>query len=73
MEANPFLEGQLPIPDFTVTLSQLFKKAGYTTAVIGKWGLGAPNRQGFDYFWGCKIQIVWVVTEESRGHHAISI
>ena len=56
MEANPFLEGQLPIPDSTITISKLLKKAGYTTGVIGKWGLGAPftagapNNQGFDYF-----------------------
>lgn len=58
MEANPFLEGQLPIPDSTVTLAKLLKQAGYTTGIVGKWGLGAPmtagvpNRQGFDYFYG---------------------
>jgi arylsulfatase len=62
MEANPFLEGQLPMPDSTVTLSKLFRKAGYTTALIGKWGLGAPyttgapNNQGFDYFFGYNCQ-----------------
>lgn len=62
MEANPYLEGQLPIPDSTVTLSKQLKKAGYTTAVIGKWGLGAPftagapNNQGFDYFYGYNCQ-----------------
>ena len=58
MEANPTLEGQLPIPDSTVTIAKLLKKAGYTTAIVGKWGLGAPmsvgapNNQGFDYFFG---------------------
>jgi arylsulfatase A-like enzyme len=42
--------------DFSV--AELLKQAGYTTAVIGKWGLGEedtpghPNRQGFDYFFG---------------------
>lgn len=41
-----------------VTLGELMKKAGYATACIGKWGLGgpgtegAPNAQGFDYFYG---------------------
>jgi len=36
----------------------MLKSAGYTTAIIGKWGLGAPgtdglpNKQGFDYFYG---------------------
>lgn len=58
MEANPFLEGQWPIPDSTVTLAEMLKQAGYTTGIVGKWGLGAPmtqglpNRQGFDYFYG---------------------
>lgn len=41
-----------------VTLGELMKEAGYATACIGKWGLGgpntegAPNVQGFDYFYG---------------------
>lgn len=51
-------EGQRPIPEGTVTLPLLLKKNGYTTAAIGKWGLGAPgtpgvpNKQGFDFFYG---------------------
>ena len=58
MEANPTLEGQLPIPDSTITIAKVLKKAGYTTGMVGKWGLGAPmsvgepNKQGFDYFYG---------------------
>lgn len=41
-----------------VTVAELFKKQNYTTACIGKWGLGGPsgeghpNNQGFDYFFG---------------------
>jgi len=41
-----------------VTVAELLKKAGYTTALIGKWGLGQkgstgfPLKQGFDYFYG---------------------
>ncbi|MGH9841719.1 MAG: arylsulfatase [Blastocatellia bacterium] len=40
------------------TVAEIFKDAGYATALIGKWGLGElgsaghPNRQGFDYFFG---------------------
>ncbi len=40
------------------TLAEVFKKTGYSTACIGKWGLGGigetghPNNQGFDYFYG---------------------
>lgn len=58
MEANPFLEGQLPIPDSTITIAEVLKSAGYATGLVGKWGLGSPftnghpNKQGFDYFYG---------------------
>jgi arylsulfatase A len=54
--------GQLPLPAGTVTLPQVLKRAGYATALIGKWGLGGPdstgtpNRQGFDYFFGYLCQ-----------------
>ena len=48
-------EGNLPLPDTTVTVAEMLNQAGYHTAVIGKWGLGGPgsvggpNNQGFDY------------------------
>lgn len=54
--------GQLPLPAETTTVAKLLKKAGYTNALIGKWGLGgpgstgAPNKQGFDYFFGYLCQ-----------------
>lgn len=41
-----------------VTVARELKRAGYTTGIIGKWGLaenldaGLPNKQGFDYFYG---------------------
>lgn len=50
--------GQQALRAETVTLAELLKNAGYTTALIGKWGLGAPGsegeprKQGFDYFFG---------------------
>jgi arylsulfatase A-like enzyme len=58
MEENPYLEGQWPIPDSTITIAEVLKQVGYKTSIVGKWGLGAPftaglpNRQGFDYFYG---------------------
>ncbi|SHE58043.1 arylsulfatase [Fodinibius roseus] len=58
MAANPALEGQRPIPDSTITIAEVLQQAGYKTAAIGKWGLGAPftegvpNNQGFDFFFG---------------------
>ena len=39
-------------------VAELLKKAGYATALIGKWGLGEegstgiPTRKGFDHFYG---------------------
>lgn len=50
--------GQMPLHEGAFTVGKLMKLAGYTTACIGKWGLGMaggsgdPNRQGFDYFYG---------------------
>ena len=38
MEVDPY--GQFPLPDKTVTVAELLKKAGYKTAMYGKWGLG---------------------------------
>lgn len=44
--------------DEDITVAEKLKDAGYSTALIGKWGLGElgstghPNRQGFDYFYG---------------------
>jgi arylsulfatase A-like enzyme len=41
-----------------VTVASLLKQAGYTTGLVGKWGLGSegspgvPTRQGFDSFFG---------------------
>src|SRR5213596_2937695 len=36
-------EGQEPMPGDTFTVAHLMKKAGYTTGIIGKWGLGKPD------------------------------
>ena len=48
----------IPLRPSDVTVAELLKKAGYTTAIIGKWGLGeagttgVPNKKGFDYWFG---------------------
>ena len=55
-------EGQTPLPDTSVTFPMLLKKAGYTTAAFGKWGLGYittsgdPQKKGFDEFYGYNCQ-----------------
>lgn len=56
------IEGNVPLPADTQTVGKLLKGAGYTTACIGKWGLGYPgsegdpNHQGFDHFFGYNCQ-----------------
>lgn len=45
------------LPNEQYTMAEMFKEAGYATALIGKWHLGEkegmlPNDQGFDYFMG---------------------
>ena len=56
------LEGQRPIPQNTILFPQLLQKEGYTTGMIGKWGLGAPHtnsiptKMGFDFFFGYNCQ-----------------
>jgi arylsulfatase A-like enzyme len=45
------------LPSSEVTIAELLKSAGYTTACIGKWHLGhlpefLPTRQGFDSYFG---------------------
>ena len=50
-----------------ITVAEVLKKAGYTTGIIGKWGLaeagseGMPLNQGFDYFYGYR--------KHGKAHH----
>jgi arylsulfatase A-like enzyme len=49
---------RVPLEPGDVTVAEVLKRAGYDTAIIGKWGLGEPdstgipNRKGFDYWFG---------------------
>jgi arylsulfatase A len=68
---NPvFLKSKLIIDTHKETLASLLKKAGYSTACIGKWHLGfgtteptdwnkpltpGPNELGFDYYYGVPV------------------
>ncbi len=55
-------EGQKPLPESTYTVAKLFKDNGYSTACIGKWGMGmfdtagSPLKVGFDHFFGYNCQ-----------------
>lgn len=50
--------GRVPLRDEDLTVAEVLKDAGYTTGMVGKWGLGEPgttghpNEQGFDYWFG---------------------
>lgn len=62
MFVNPYLEGQYPLKEGTMTLGRMLQQAGYTTGCFGKWGLGypgstgEPNKQGFNEFFGYNCQ-----------------
>ncbi len=65
------VRGNAPGPDMTaqslreedVTVAEVLKSAGYSTALFGKWGLGEvgleghPLEQGFDEFFGYLNQV----------------
>jgi len=52
-----FPEDSRGMPDEEHTLAEALSDAGYATAILGKWHLGAeeavyPTRHGFDYWYG---------------------
>lgn len=59
---DPNLEGQRPLPRGTDTIGSVLQSVGYKTAIVGKWGLGAPltdsipTNRGFDFFYGYNCQ-----------------
>lgn len=55
------------------TIAEVLKKAGYATALIGKWHLGharerfMPNAHGFDYFYGFTPGCIDFFTHQYNG------
>ncbi len=51
-------KGNVPLGPDDICVAELLKKAGYRTALVGKWGLGEeastgiPTKKGFDHFFG---------------------
>lgn len=62
VNAEPY--GQVALKAGTPTIASQLQKAGYKTALIGKWGLGVegtegePSKHGFDYYYGYLCQIL---------------
>ncbi len=60
----PFDEGQIPVPERTLTLPLTLASLGYVQGGFGKWGLGPvgstgdPLKQGFTHFFGYNCQAV---------------
>ncbi|MFC4222045.1 arylsulfatase [Flagellimonas marina] len=61
VRGNPlwtFTGNPVDMPRSQVTVAKELKRAGYTTGIIGKWGMAEadlesmPLNQGFDYFYG---------------------
>jgi len=54
---------EVPLRPQDVTVAEVLKRAGYTTGMFGKWGLGPaetigiPNRKGFDEWFGYLDQV----------------
>ena len=59
-----FTEGQYPLTSSALTIANRFQEAGYATGAFGKWGLGpvgstgAPDKKGFQEFFGYNCQSV---------------
>jgi arylsulfatase A-like enzyme len=56
-EGNPKWDLDEGLPLDQITLPQVLKPAGYTSALVGKWHLGLPDKyhplqRGFDWFYG---------------------
>lgn len=58
-ETGPYGFGAcLELRDEDVTIAEVLKEKGYTSGIIGKWGMGVegttgvPNKQGFEYSYG---------------------
>lgn len=59
-----------------VTIADMLKTQGYSTACIGKWHLGdqpefLPTRQGFDYYFGIPYSNDMFI--EKRGHPSLPL
>lgn len=71
---HPVIRQELPLEE--VTLAEYLKRAGYTTACIGKWHLGGkgflPTDQGFDFYHPGKAVTTPSATEGGKGEYDLT-
>jgi arylsulfatase A-like enzyme len=71
---QPVIEGRLPLEE--VTIAEVLREAGYTTACIGKWHLGnegfGPEEQGFDHAFSGHPKTEPSATEGSKGEYELT-
>ncbi len=59
--------GQMPLPANIQTLGTELKRAGYATAVMGKWGIGGPNSTGMPHLHG--IDLFYGYLDQKQAHN----
>lgn len=83
-----FLKNKLVIDTQKETIASILKKAGYSTACIGKWHLGfgntqpvdwnkpltpGPNELGFDYYYGVPVVNSHPPFVYVKNHHVVGL
>lgn len=66
------------LPQEALTIAELLKDRGYTTALVGKWHLGheegfQPVDQGFDYFYGMPYSNDMAIVPDARLSQAVHL
>lgn len=71
--SSAFLGDEMGLPTHLPTIADHLKKLGYTSAILGKWHLGAadryhPLKRGFDEFYGFRggARNYWELTEAKK-------
>lgn len=72
--AEPLAGPNLGLDPSLATLPSRLRKAGYSTALIGKWHLGelptfGPLLSGYDHFWGFRRAGIDYFSHENLGGH----
>ena len=65
--ADSLAHGQMPLQLNMRTLGSELKKAGYATAVMGKWGIGGPNSTGMPHLQG--IDLFYGYLDQKQAHN----